>query len=154
MWKTNKNGEVSVRLTALWLSVARLHLKRGRLEKKKKAELNLADRGCDNFRKKSLTDSPFRKLRWFIESFRCELRLLIALNGYLTSPQSPRLNHSRCNERAAEAAGEASADSLLISLCASLHSRSQVNISPILSENVVTLQLFCYRSLTVLTEHD
>lgn len=44
LWKTNKNGEVSVRLTALWLLVARLHLKRGRSEKKK-AELNIARAG-------------------------------------------------------------------------------------------------------------
>lgn len=43
---TNKNGEDSAAfLTALWLSVARLHLKRGRLEKKKKAELNIAGPG-------------------------------------------------------------------------------------------------------------
>lgn len=48
-WKTNKNGEVWLRLTALWLSVARLHLKRGRLEKKKKAELNIAERGYEIF---------------------------------------------------------------------------------------------------------
>lgn len=38
-----------MRLTALWLSVACLHLKRGRSEKKKKAELIIAERGCDIF---------------------------------------------------------------------------------------------------------
>lgn len=115
-WETNKNGEVSLRLTALWLSVARLHLRERPLGEEEEGGVKYSRPGLWHFFANNTKQIPLIKSYggsgWW---FRCGLRLFIGLNGHLTSPHSPKLNRSRCNERAAEAAGEASADSLLVS---------------------------------------
>lgn len=82
--------------------------------------------------------------------FRCELRLLIALNGSLTSPHSPSLP-SRCKERTT--AGEASANSPLIFVTNARPSRHvKGNISCVLSGNIVTFESLFQFSPAVLTE--
>lgn len=103
-------ARTGLRLTALWLSVARLHLKRGRLEKKKKAELNIADRGCDIFYENNIKQIPLSENTAVNGDFQLRFVVLKVLWCYLTSSTAACLPLS-----GTDGSGECLAHSLLIS---------------------------------------